>query len=494
MGKTLYLECESGISGDMVVGALLDLGASEKRLRAALTSLPVDGYSVAVTRRKVNTIDCCDFDVVLDAAHQNHDHDMAYLFGDLDAAGAEHGDHEGHGIHEGHAHHHHHEHRNLADIERIIDGGSLTPRARALAKRIFSIVAEAESKAHGVPIDQVHFHEVGAVDSIVDVVAAAVCLDDLDVTNVVVSPLAEGHGRVRTQHGVLSIPVPAVLNIVMDHGLALARRDAEGEFVTPTGAAIAAAIRTADELPDSYVVSAVGVGSGKRAYEPVSTVRAMIIEPCGGGRHGAGANGPSSDGARPLPKSVPFRGDETSDQGFSGDRVPADGLPLAGPSTSDASAADPSTHDACGHGPLWKLETEIDDCTGEALGYALDRLFEVGVREAHYVPVYMKKNRPAYQIEVLVTEDLVAAAERVLFEDTTTIGIRRYRVERTALERREQTVRTPFGEAQVKLVTLPDGHERAYPEHDSVAALAQAAHVSYQEAYRAVLRSSVGEK
>lgn len=418
MGKTLYLECESGISGDMVVGALLDLGASEERLRAALASLPVDGYSVAITRKKVSSIDCCDFDVVLDEAHHNHDHDMDYLFGHLDEPG------------EGHEHHHHHhEHRNLADIRQIIEAGALSPRARDLAERIFSIVAEAEAKAHGLPLDQVHFHEVGAVDSIVDVVAAAVCLDDLDVAEAIVGPLAEGHGRVRTQHGVLGIPVPAVANIVATYGLTLSRKDAEGEFVTPTGAAIVAAIRTSGELPEAYTIKAMGVGSGKRAYEPISTVRAMIIEP----------------------------------------------------------AATHGGHGACGDGSLWKLETEVDDCTGEALGHALDRLFELGVNEAHYLPVYMKKNRPAYQIEVLCPEALVSAVERVLFEETTTIGIRRYRVERTALARREVSVRTPLGAARAKVVTLPGGRERLYPEHDSVVVLSQQAGVPYQEAYRAVL-------
>ena len=136
---------------------------------------------------------------------------------------------------------------------------------------------------------------------------------------------------------------------------------------------------------------------------------------------------------------------------------------------------------------LWKLETEVDDCTGEALGNALAMLFSAGAREAHYVPIYMKKNRPAYQVEVLCTQDLVPAMERILFEQTTTIGVRRHLVERTALPRRMAEVQTPLGPARVKVVTLPSGAERAYPEHDSVVALAAAAGVPYQEAYRAVL-------
>ena len=435
MGKTLYLECESGISGDMVVGALLDLGANQERLLTALESLPMDGFSVQITRREVSAIDVCDFDVVLDDGHQNHDHDMAYLYGDLDEAESH--SHEHYHEHHGHGEGHHHEHRHLSDIERIINSGKLTPRARELAKRIFSILAEAESKAHGVGADEVHFHEAGAVDSIVDVVAAAVCLDDLDITHAIVGPLAEGHGRVRTQHGVLPVPVPAVVNIAASCGLVLAQRAMEGEFVTPTGAAIAAAIRTAEELPATYVVRAVGTGSGKRAYKPVSTLRGMIIEPRG----------------------------------------------------TTATESQPDAHTTTDAAPsrLWKLETEVDDCTGEALGHALERLFEVGVREAHYVPVFMKKSRPAYQVEALCDESLLEAVERVLFEETTTIGVRRHRVERTTLSRREQTMETPLGPARVKLVTLPNGSERPYPEHDSIASLAKEKGVSYQEAFRATL-------
>lgn len=443
-GRTLYLDCQSGISGDMVVAALLDAGASEKVVRDALASLPLGGYDVRITRKPANGIDCCDFDVALDAEHQNHDHDMAYLYGDLDGASDHDHDHDHHHHdheHEhdhahDHDHAHHHEHRNLSDVLAVIDAGSLTSGARDLAHRIFQILAEAESKAHGVPVDQVHFHEVGSVDSIVDVVAAAVCLDDLGVTRVVVSPLAEGHGRVRTQHGVLPVPVPAVVNIAAANGLTLAPRDTQGELVTPTGAAIAAAIRTADALPPAYAVTAVGYGRGKRAYEPISMVRAMLIEP------------------RPA-QPVPAR-------------------PAQAPSP-DA---------------LIKLETEVDDCTGEALGNALAMLFSAGAREAHYVPIYMKKNRPAWQIEVLCTQDRVAACERVLFEETTTIGVRRHPVERTALPREEKDVRTPLGPAQVKVVMLPGGATRAYPEHDSVVALAERAGVSYQDAYRAVLAAT----
>ena len=317
-----------------------------------------------------------------------------------------------------------------------IDAGSLTPRARELSHRIFDIVAKAESKAHGVPLEEVHFHEVGAVDSIVDVVAAAVCLDDLNVDDVVVSPLAEGHGRIRSQHGILSVPVPAVAHIVADEGLVLEPRDIHGELVTPTGAAIAAAFRTADALPAHYRIVATGTGAGKRDYNPPSTVRALIVEEA-----------------------------ETTTP------VAADSYAFERPH-------------------LWKLETEVDDCTGEALGRTIERLYDAGAFEAHFLPVFMKKGRPGYQIEVLCSEATIPALEQVIFEDTTTIGIRRSPLWRTALPREILEVQTAFGPAKVKAVTLPSGERRQYPEYETVVALAESAGISYQEAYRAVIAAT----
>ena len=251
--KTLYLDCSSGISGDMTVAALLDLGADEQALRDALASLPLDGYEIRISRVKKSGIDACDFDVVLDEAHENHDHDMAYLHGVGHAFEAEHrhehvhahrhmdaDEEHGHGhmdADEEHAHEHNHEHghesghrhdhehghghdhghehhgRNLDDIRGILYSGSLNDRALAIALHIFEILAEAEAKVHGRSIDEVHFHEVGAVDSIIDIVAIAFCIDDLNIERVIIPSLSEGTGLVRCQHGLLPIPVPALLLI-----------------------------------------------------------------------------------------------------------------------------------------------------------------------------------------------------------------------------------------------------------------------------------------
>lgn len=284
MSQTLYLECASGISGDMTVAALLDLGADEAVLREALASLPVEGYEVAVSRVAKSGLDVCDFSVLLDAKHENHDHDMEYLHGPHPEGKHVHDHtHEHQHSHEtgsahDHGHSHSHEHRGLAEILHIIDHGALTPRAKALAQRIFTILAQAEAKAHGVPLEQVHFHEVGAVDSIVDIVAAAVCLDDLDITEAVIPTMNEGKGFVRCQHGVIPVPVPATLNIAQAAGLALHILPVEGELVTPTGAAIAAAVKTADTLPERFRVVKTGYGAGKRSYSIPSILRAMLIE------------------------------------------------------------------------------------------------------------------------------------------------------------------------------------------------------------------------
>lgn len=311
-GKTLYLECRAGISGDMFVASLIDLGASQEALRKGLESLGVDGFDIAITRVKKSGLDACDFDVVLDAAHENHDHDMEYLHGSEAEGGSHEHGHEpdGHGyehthehghIHEhnhehghtrehghnhghehehvhGHGHEHSHVHRGLPEIYAIIEGANITRRAKDVSRHIFEVLAEAESKAHGVPIDQVHFHEVGAVDSIADVIAAGICLDDLEVDEVIVPELWEGTGTVRCRHGILPVPVPAVANIVAANRIKLHVTDVQGELVTPTGAAIVAAIRTSDVLPERFMVEKIGLGAGKREYKTAGIVRAMLID------------------------------------------------------------------------------------------------------------------------------------------------------------------------------------------------------------------------
>lgn len=295
--KKLYLECNAGISGDMLVAALLDLGADRAKLDEALQSIPAKGFTYNISRVSKAGVDCCDFDVVLDAEHENHDHDMSFLHGEAVAAHVhshehehchehdhehhhEH-DHEHHHVHvhTPHEHHHHHEHRGLKEVIEIINGTQMSEQARALALKIFDIIAEAEGKAHAVAKEDVHFHEVGAIDSIVDIVAIAVCFESLGVDEVIVPELCEGRGTVRCQHGVLPVPVPATANIMQSFGLNVRLLPVQGEFVTPTGAAAAAALMTTDELPEQFKICAIGLGAGKRQYERPSILRALLIEP-----------------------------------------------------------------------------------------------------------------------------------------------------------------------------------------------------------------------
>jgi uncharacterized protein (TIGR00299 family) protein len=245
--RMLYIEGAAGMSGDMTVGALLSLGASAERLKATLDSLKLGNeFSYVISEKASYGIAGTDFDVIL--PHHHH-----------------------HG-------HHHHEHRNLADVEAIIDGGEMSERARALAKKAFRFVAEAEAKAHGKPIEEVHFHEVGAIDSIVDIVSAAVLFDDLGETECVVTGLTEGTGTVMCAHGELPVPVPAVLNIAEATGIPLRPSETKGECVTPTGIALAAAFRTRSELPPAYRVLGVGTGLGKRDYGRPAILRILRME------------------------------------------------------------------------------------------------------------------------------------------------------------------------------------------------------------------------
>ena len=274
---TLIIDGTSGISGDMTVAALLDLGASEEHLREQLATLPVDGFTIAVTRANKHGIDACDFDVQLAEGLENHDHDMAWLYGNETAVEHTH-EHE-HGHEHEHHHTHHHHHRSLADVAAIIDGSQLSDGAKRRALAIFTALAAAEAKAHGKTPETVMFHEVGAIDSIVDICSVAICLDDLGIEDIVVESLSEGHGTIHCAHGLMPIPVPAVVNLCQAGNIALTPAPVAGELVTPTGAAIVAALRTSEHLPARYRIEAVGYGAGKRPYEGCSgTLRCLLVQ------------------------------------------------------------------------------------------------------------------------------------------------------------------------------------------------------------------------
>lgn len=422
MSKTLYLECYSGISGDMTVAALLDLGADREILKESLKSLPVGGFRTEITRVKKSGLDACDFSVILE--QDNHDHDMEYLHGSEKSYTGhhEHSHEVNHEHHHGHTHSHEHphEHRGMKEITEIIQKSEMTVRAKKMAMRVFGILAQAESKAHGVPVEEVHFHEVGAVDSIVDIAAIAICMDNLDISNVIVPVLYEGTGFIRCQHGQIPVPVPAVTHIAETHKLKLKITDIQGELVTPTGAAVVAAFRTSDRLPEDFTILKTGIGAGKRQYRCPGILRAMLIR-----------------------------------------------------ETTDLQIKD----------IIWKLETDMDDCGGEMMGHVMNLLMANGAREVHYTPIYTKKNRPAYTLTVICKESEREKLENLIFSETTTIGIRRVEMERTILQREIQKKDTPVGTAIVKACTLPDGNIRYYPEYENVAELAERNQLSFRETY-----------
>lgn len=271
--KTLYFECTSGISGDMTAAALLDLGANEAVLRAALESLHLDGWHLHISRTSKCGISACDFDVHLEEDPHDHDHHEH-----------EH-THEHNHVHEhlhshehDHDHHHPHVHRNLADCLAILEGGQLTPRAIDYARKIFTVLAQAESKAHGVPVEEVHFHEVGAVDSIIDIAAAAVCLDNLNVDRLIFGNIREGRGTVWCQHGRMPVPVPATLNLLTGARAPFTVCDVEGEMITPTGAAILAALGDSFTPPSPMQVRRIGIGAGKKDFPHANILRVYELE------------------------------------------------------------------------------------------------------------------------------------------------------------------------------------------------------------------------
>lgn len=394
--KFLCFDCNTGIAGDMTVAALVGLGVPEYVLKNTLYSLNIDGLSVIFNKTVTHGFAAKTFRVDYPGKHEH-----------------------GHHYHE-ESHHHHHEHRHLADIEALIGQGELSARAKELALEMFRIVAEAEAAAHGIPMEEVHFHEVGAYDSIADIVCVAVAVDWLGVDGAVFRNLTDGCGTIQCAHGELPVPVPAVVNILFKYAIPLAICEVPTELVTPTGAAIVAALGQGTQLPARYVVKAVGAGAGEREIGRANILRAMLLE-------------------------------EAEESELPGDTV-------------------------------WVLETNVDDATGEQLAFTAELLLEHGARDAHFTPVFMKKGRPGWLLTVLADEAQVAELEGIIFANTTTIGIRRHRCDRTCLEREEVTVQTPYGEARAKRVRHGD-QTFLYPEYESVRELARRSGRDFKSVY-----------
>lgn len=429
--KILFFDCFSGISGDMTLGALLDLGLDRQTFLNELEKLHVDGYKISFDKAVKNGITGNYVKVHLaDGCYGEDEHD-----GKREHHGGGHrhdGDHEHHGEHVhqiSHEHHldskeHFHEHRNLTDINRIIDASGIAPGAKDLAKRIFLRVAKAEGKVHNRRLEEVHFHEVGAVDSIVDIVGTAILIDMLRPDMVCASVIQDGRGFVKCQHGKLAVPVPAVSEIFADSGAITRQIDIETELVTPTGAAIIAELASSYGNMPEMNVRKIGWGAGTKDLEIPNLLKVSLGEY--------------------VESDVDFTDKED---------------------------------------PVLVLETNLDDCTGEYLGYVMERLFEQGALDVFFTPIFMKKNRPAYRMTVICTPFDMRKMEELIFRHTTTIGLRKRLENRTVLPRKKEVLHTKYGELEVKIAAV-GAEERIYPEYESAKKLAMQHGVSLNEIYQ----------
>jgi uncharacterized protein (TIGR00299 family) protein len=374
-----YLDCFSGISGDMLLGALLDAGLPLEALRERLTTLPLAGYTLEMERVSDHGISGTRAIVRLDESVP-------------------------------------HEHRRLRDIEALIRAADLSERARDWALAIFARLAEAEAAIHGARLEEVTFHEVGAVDSIVDIVGTAVGLDLLDVEALYCSELPLTSGRVLAAHGALPVPAPATLELLKETGAVWKSVPAEGELVTPTGAAVLATLARF-ERPVAMSVRRVGYGFGQKRLPWANCLRVLLGEP-------------------------------TSAQGG----LDADGLE---------------------RDEIVAMESNIDNMTGEALGWLLDRLLAVGALDVSYTSLQMKKNRPAVLLTVLATPKDAERIAGAILAESATLGVRIHRADRLKAGRREETIETPLGPARVKLKLMGGVVVDVSPEYDDCRALAE---------------------
>ena len=433
--KVLYIDCFSGISGDMTVGALVDAGASKEKIEQELKKLPVDGYELKWSKVNKTGITATKFDVILtaDHSHDHHHHDHEHSH----SHDHHHHDHEhshSHDHHHDHGHHdhdhshghHHHEHSHYAGIVKMIEQSELTDAVKARSKMIFAPIAEAEAKIHGMAIEDVHFHEVGAVDSIVDIIATAIAIEDLGIEYIVSAPIPLGSGHIHIDHGIYPVPAPATLEMMKD--VPIAHSNLTFEMTTPTGAGIV--VSQADEF---------------------GAMPAMTVKSVG---YGAGT------------KNIPNRPNVL--------RVVVGELTQASKKKSEE---------------ITVIECQLDDMSGEAFGYVLDKLLEKDVLDVYYTPIYMKKNRPGILITVLTLAGKEAYAEEVLLTETTTLGVRKSTWYRTILERQFITVETNYGTIQVKQAIKNGEVLRSIPEYEDVKKASEQNNVPFQEVYQSTIAS-----
>lgn len=412
--EILYFDCSSGISGNMVLGALTEIVDDETCLINELKKLDVDGYRIKVTKRVKNGITGTHVDVIVD---------------DKDEYG--------------------HIHRSLDDINTIIDNSSLNDNIKNLAKRIFQRVAKAKSRVHNKPLSEVHFHEVGAIDSIVDIVGAAILIDRIHPDRIIASIVNEGYGFIECAHGTMSVPVPATSEIFVAAGVKFRQIDIDTELVTPTGAAIIAELAQDFVSLPAMVVKKTGWGAGTKELRIPNLLKVYL-----GTIDQSKTHNLEQNTARHISVSAGAQGNRQGDR------------------NTDQSGED-----------FVVMETNIDDCSGEILGYTMEKLIKQGALDVFYTPVFMKKNRPAYLLTVTCRRTDMTKLQDIIFCETTTIGIR-YRYEnRTKLDREAVVVDTKYGKVKGKKV-LKDGKSFVYPEYESLKEIAGKSGIPIKELYK----------
>lgn len=435
--KTLYLDIFSGISGDMFIGALLDVGVDFQHLERELEKLGARGYHLHASQQQRSQIAGTKFDVHVedgkcdDHAHSHdHDHDATgHEHGHAHNHSHTHGDHE-HGHQHGHEHHHE---RTFADIERMIQGSGLSAWVKEKSIRVFRRVAVAEGKIHGRPPEEVHFHEVGAIDSIVDIVGACIGLELLGRPRVLAGTVVEGTGWVKCAHGRFPVPTPATLEILGARGISVAQCDEPHELVTPTGAALLAELVEHFGPMRGLVATRIGYGVGLRENKTRPNVLRAIL-------------GVTTD--------------ESGGHDWETDRVAA-------------------------------LETNLDDINAEILGAFVEKALVAGALDVFHTPIQMKKNRPGVMLTVLCQEGDADRFTELMLRETSAFGVRRHVAERRKLRREIVTVKTAYGDVQVKLGRLDGAVIQSSPEHESCKRLAAAANVPLRIVYDAAVRASV---
>jgi uncharacterized protein (TIGR00299 family) protein len=441
--KTLYLDIFSGISGDMFIGALLDLGVDPHELGHELEKLKLDGFHLHVSQDERQGIAGIKFDVHL--AHE-HDHQAC----DHKHDEPDHHHSHGHGHDHHHAEHHHdHEHshddsRNFAEIKKLINKSKLSPWVKKKSIAVFQRIADAEGKIHGKPASEVHFHEVGAVDSIVDIVGGCIALEMLGKPRVIASPVVEGTGWIRCAHGRFPIPAPATLAILGARRIGITQCDEPNELITPTGAALLAEFAESFEPMTGIVAEKIGFGLGSRENKTRPNVLRAVL-------------GNQSKVQSSKPKA-------------------------AGPGSS---ALDWETD------RIAVLETNLDDINAEILGSFVEAALAAGALDVFHTPIQMKKNRPGVLLTVLCAEAEADKFSELVLRETTAFGVRRTIVERRKLQREFATVKTRFGKVTVKLGKLNGKVVQAAPEFESCKKLAAQKKVPLRQIYEAVNKALV---